>query len=271
MSLLSKRLIQPARGLISGGQMSFFTVQIGLPWSCLSTGFDLVKCEEPGTPNYGYKIQDDGHFADTYVLYGCNPGYTLHGGSTLTCLSGDRRVWDRPLPSCIGEFTTSTTTQIHLLRWYKVPRDHNLYPSKAVSYRVMVSLYFAREWFFSHLIFQVKVFSSLLNVCQGRAWVPIPHANLSKSLLIGCQHLSSLLNLQWKAGKKINKKISVLERMGIKTTLKYLKYILIQMLLNLVTSAMEFRLKKKYIIIIKWLSNHLKMIKSIGLGKFYSV
>ncbi len=81
--------------------------------------------------------------------------------------------------------------------------DQNLYPSKAVSYRVMVLLYFAREWFFSHLIFQVKVFSSLLNVCQGRAWVPIPHANLSKSLLIGCQHLSSLLNLQWKAGKKI--------------------------------------------------------------------
>lgn len=77
------------------------------------TGFDLVKCEEPGTPNYGYKIQDDGHFADTYVLYSCNPGYTLHGSSTLTCLSGDRRVWDKPLPSCIGEFTTSTITQMN--------------------------------------------------------------------------------------------------------------------------------------------------------------
>ncbi|KAI2657514.1 CUB and sushi domain-containing protein 1 [Labeo rohita] len=65
------------------------------------SSFDLVRCEEPGTPNYGYKIQDDGHFADTYVLYSCNPGYTLHGSSTLTCLSGDRRVWDKPLPSCI--------------------------------------------------------------------------------------------------------------------------------------------------------------------------
>lgn len=78
---------------------SFFLVPFPL------LGFDLVKCEEPGTPNYGYKIQDDGHFANTFVLYSCNPGYTLHGSSTLTCLSGDRRVWDKPLPSCIGEIT----------------------------------------------------------------------------------------------------------------------------------------------------------------------
>lgn len=65
-------------------------------------GFDLVRCEEPGVPSYGYKIQDDGHYANTFVLYSCNPGYSLHGSSTLTCLSGDRRVWDKPLPSCIG-------------------------------------------------------------------------------------------------------------------------------------------------------------------------
>lgn len=106
MSLLSRSQIQPSRGLMRSGQMSFFTVQIGVLWSCSSTGFDLVRCEEPGTPNYGYKIQDDGHFADTFVLYSCNPGYTLHGSSTLTCLSGDRRVWDRTLPSCVGKFTT---------------------------------------------------------------------------------------------------------------------------------------------------------------------
>ncbi len=69
---------------------------------CLFLGFDLVRCEEPGVPSYGYKIQDDGHYANTFVLYSCNPGYSLHGSSTLTCLSGDRRVWDKPLPSCIG-------------------------------------------------------------------------------------------------------------------------------------------------------------------------
>lgn len=67
------------------------------------TGFDLVKCEDPGTPNYGYRIRDEGHFTDTVVLYSCNPGYAMHGSDTLTCLSGDRRVWDKPLPSCVGE------------------------------------------------------------------------------------------------------------------------------------------------------------------------
>ena len=73
----------------------------------LLTGFDLVKCEDPGTPNYGYRIRDEGHFTDTVVLYSCNPGYAMHGGGTLTCLSGDRRVWDRPLPSCVGELPAS--------------------------------------------------------------------------------------------------------------------------------------------------------------------
>jgi CUB/sushi domain-containing protein len=66
-------------------------------------GFDLVKCEDPGTPNYGYRIRDEGHFTDTVVLYSCNPGYAMHGSSALTCLSGDRRVWDKPVPSCVGE------------------------------------------------------------------------------------------------------------------------------------------------------------------------
>lgn len=68
----------------------------------LFAGFDLVKCEDPGIPNYGYKIRDEGHFIDTVILYSCNPGYTMHGSSIMTCLSGDRRVWDKPLPTCIG-------------------------------------------------------------------------------------------------------------------------------------------------------------------------
>lgn len=61
-----------------------------------------MKCEDPGIPNYGYKIRDEGHFVDTVILYSCNPGYTMHGSSIMTCLSGDRRVWDKPLPTCIG-------------------------------------------------------------------------------------------------------------------------------------------------------------------------
>ncbi|KAI4903386.1 hypothetical protein NFI96_004248, partial [Prochilodus magdalenae] len=94
------------------------------------SSFDLVKCEEPGTPNYGYKIQDDGHFANTYVLYSCNPGYTLHGSSTLTCLSGERRVWDKPLPSCIaecgGHISGATSGRI-LSPGYPAPYDNNLH------------------------------------------------------------------------------------------------------------------------------------------------
>ncbi|KAB0373534.1 hypothetical protein FD755_015193 [Muntiacus reevesi] len=70
-------------------------------------GFDLVKCEDPGTPHYGYRIRDEGHFTDTVVLYSCNPGYAMHGGGTLTCLSGDRRVWDRPLPSCVASIAST--------------------------------------------------------------------------------------------------------------------------------------------------------------------
>lgn len=77
--------------------MSFFLLS---PF--LFAGFDLVKCEDPGIPNYGYKIRDEGHFIDTVILYSCNPGYTMHGSSIMTCLSGDRRVWDKPLPTCIG-------------------------------------------------------------------------------------------------------------------------------------------------------------------------
>lgn len=67
-----------------------------------------MKCEDPGIPNYGYKIRDEGHFVDTVIVYSCNPGYTMHGSSTMTCLSGDRRVWDKPLPTCIGNVEGNT-------------------------------------------------------------------------------------------------------------------------------------------------------------------
>ncbi|MBZ3876498.1 CUB and sushi domain-containing protein 1 [Sciurus carolinensis] len=93
-------------------------------------GFDLVKCEDPGIPNYGYRIRDEGHFTDTVVLYSCNPGYAMHGSSTLTCLSGDRRVWDRPLPSCVaecgGRIPAATSGRI-LSPGYPAPYDNNLH------------------------------------------------------------------------------------------------------------------------------------------------
>ncbi|XP_040499110.1 CUB and sushi domain-containing protein 1 [Ursus maritimus] len=113
------------------------------------TSFDLVKCEDPGIPNYGYRIRDEGHFTDTVVLYSCNPGYAMHGSDTLTCLSGDRRVWDKPLPSCVaecgGQIHAATSGRI-LSPGYPAPYDNNLHctwiieadPGKTISLHFIV-------------------------------------------------------------------------------------------------------------------------------------
>ncbi|XP_051038037.1 CUB and sushi domain-containing protein 1 [Phodopus roborovskii] len=113
------------------------------------TSFDLVKCEDPGIPNYGYRIRDDGHFTDTMVLYSCNPGYAMHGSSTLTCLSGDRRVWDKPMPSCVAEcggLIHAATSGRILSPGYPAPYDNNLHctwtieadPGKTISLHFIV-------------------------------------------------------------------------------------------------------------------------------------
>ncbi|KAF3820053.1 hypothetical protein GH733_015562 [Mirounga leonina] len=66
------------------------------------SSFELIKCEDPGTPQFGYKVQDGGHFAGSSVSFSCDPGYSLRGSEELLCLSGERRTWDRPLPTCVG-------------------------------------------------------------------------------------------------------------------------------------------------------------------------
>lgn len=68
----------------------------------LISGFDLIKCENPGIPQFGYKVHDEGHFAGSSVSFNCDPGYTLRGSRGLTCLTGERRSWDQPLPTCVG-------------------------------------------------------------------------------------------------------------------------------------------------------------------------
>ncbi|XP_059839979.1 CUB and sushi domain-containing protein 3 [Hypanus sabinus] len=92
-------------------------------------GFELSHCEEPGVPQFGYKISDQGHFAGSTISYGCNPGYTLHGSSILKCMTGERRAWDYPLPSCIaecgGQFKGESSGRI-LSPGYPFPYDNNL-------------------------------------------------------------------------------------------------------------------------------------------------
>lgn len=62
-----------------------------------------MKCEDPGVPQFGYKREDRGHFAGSTVSFSCDPGYMLKGPEVLTCLRGERRSWDSPLPLCVGK------------------------------------------------------------------------------------------------------------------------------------------------------------------------
>uniref|UniRef100_A0AAZ3Q759 CUB and Sushi multiple domains 2 n=1 Tax=Oncorhynchus tshawytscha TaxID=74940 RepID=A0AAZ3Q759_ONCTS len=94
------------------------------------TSFDLLKCEDPGVPQFGYKREDKGHFAGSTVCYSCDPGYTLKGPQILTCLRGERRAWDSPLPQCVAEcggtIRDETTGRI-LSPGYPAPYEHNLH------------------------------------------------------------------------------------------------------------------------------------------------
>ncbi|XP_072107222.1 CUB and sushi domain-containing protein 1a [Mobula birostris] len=128
------------------------------------TSFELMKCEDPGIPNYGYKLRDGGLFADTVVLYSCNPGYTLHGSNTLICLSGNRRVWDNPLPSCVaecgGHFKSATAGRI-LSPGYPAPYDHNVHCTWIIEADAgkTVSLHF--------IVFDTEASHDILKVWDG--------------------------------------------------------------------------------------------------------
>ncbi len=54
-------------------------------------------------PQFGFKVNDQGHFSGSTITYKCDPGYTLHGSGLLKCMTGERRAWDNSLPSCIGK------------------------------------------------------------------------------------------------------------------------------------------------------------------------
>uniref|UniRef100_A0A667WX46 CUB and Sushi multiple domains 2 n=1 Tax=Myripristis murdjan TaxID=586833 RepID=A0A667WX46_9TELE len=92
--------------------------------------FELVKCEDPGVPQFGYKREDKGHFAGSTVSYSCDPGYTLRGPEVLTCLRGERRAWDSPLPLCVAECGGSIKDEPAgriLSPGYPAPYEHNLH------------------------------------------------------------------------------------------------------------------------------------------------
>ncbi|XP_047200285.1 CUB and sushi domain-containing protein 3 [Hippoglossus stenolepis] len=93
------------------------------------SSFELSHCEDPGVPQFGFKVNDQGHFSGSSITYRCEPGYTLHGATTLKCMTGERRAWDNPLPSCIaecgGRFKGESSGRI-LSPGYPFPYDNNL-------------------------------------------------------------------------------------------------------------------------------------------------
>uniref|UniRef100_A0A671KWE0 CUB and sushi domain-containing protein 3-like n=1 Tax=Sinocyclocheilus anshuiensis TaxID=1608454 RepID=A0A671KWE0_9TELE len=93
------------------------------------SSFELSHCEDPGVPQFGFKVNDQGHFSGSTITYKCDPGYTLHGSGVLKCMTGERRAWDNPLPSCIaecgGRFKGETSGRI-LSPGYPFPYDNNL-------------------------------------------------------------------------------------------------------------------------------------------------
>uniref|UniRef100_A0AAQ4NRM6 CUB and Sushi multiple domains 2 n=1 Tax=Gasterosteus aculeatus aculeatus TaxID=481459 RepID=A0AAQ4NRM6_GASAC len=92
--------------------------------------FELVKCEDPGVPQFGYKREDKGHFAGSSVSYSCDPGYTLKGPQVLTCLRGERRAWGSPLPLCVAECGGTIKDEPSgriLSPGYPAPYEHNLH------------------------------------------------------------------------------------------------------------------------------------------------
>nr|XP_032817255.1 CUB and sushi domain-containing protein 3-like isoform X3 [Petromyzon marinus] len=94
------------------------------------TSFELLRCEDPGVPEFGHVVADEGHFAGSSVTFGCDPGYTPHGRTVVTCLTGERRVWDFPLPSCLAECggaITGVSGGTILSPGYPNAYEHNLH------------------------------------------------------------------------------------------------------------------------------------------------
>nr|XP_015204236.1 PREDICTED: CUB and sushi domain-containing protein 2 isoform X1 [Lepisosteus oculatus] len=144
------------------------------------TSFELVKCEDPGVPQFGYKKEDKGHFAGSTVSYSCNPGYTLKGNEVLTCLTGERRAWNSPLPHCVAEcggIIRGETSGRILSPGYPAPYDHNLHCVWTIEAQPgsTIGLHF--------LVFHTEEYHDVLRIWDGPPEGGILLRELSGSLL----------------------------------------------------------------------------------------
>uniref|UniRef100_A0A8B9KNH1 CUB and Sushi multiple domains 3a n=1 Tax=Astyanax mexicanus TaxID=7994 RepID=A0A8B9KNH1_ASTMX len=142
--------------------------------------FELSHCEEPGVPQFGSKVSDQGHFAGSAVTYQCDPGYSLHGSGVLRCMTGERRAWDHQLPSCIaecgGSFKGESSGRI-LSPGYPFPYDNNLRCTWTIEVDSgnTVSLQF--------LAFDTEASHDILKVWDGRPENEMALREVSGSLL----------------------------------------------------------------------------------------
>uniref|UniRef100_A0A3Q2YTB4 CUB and Sushi multiple domains 3 n=1 Tax=Hippocampus comes TaxID=109280 RepID=A0A3Q2YTB4_HIPCM len=142
--------------------------------------FELSHCDEPGLPQFGFKVSDQGHFAGSVISYGCDQGYTLHGSGILKCMTGERRAWDNSLPSCIaecgGNFKGKSSGRI-LSPGYPFPYDNNLRCTWTIEVNSgnIVSLQF--------LAFDTEASHDILKVWDGPPENEMSLKELSGSLL----------------------------------------------------------------------------------------
>uniref|UniRef100_A0A8C2Z0K3 CUB and Sushi multiple domains 3 n=1 Tax=Cyclopterus lumpus TaxID=8103 RepID=A0A8C2Z0K3_CYCLU len=142
--------------------------------------FELSHCDDPGVPQFGFKVDDQGHFAGSAITFGCDQGYTLHGRGVLKCMTGDRRAWDNNLPSCIaecgGSFEGESTGRI-LSPGYPFPYDNNLRCTWTIEVDSgnIVSLQF--------LAFDTEASHDILKVWDGPPENEMPLQEVSGSLL----------------------------------------------------------------------------------------
>ncbi|XP_042741140.1 CUB and sushi domain-containing protein 2 [Lagopus leucura] len=149
------------------------------------SSFELIKCEDPGIPQFGYKVHDEGHFAGSSVSFSCDPGYTLRGSRVLLCLTGERRAWDQPLPTCVAECGGSIkgeTSGRILSPGYPTPYDHNLNCIWAIEAEAgcTIGLHF--------MVFHTEEFHDVLRIWDGPVENGILLKEMSGSILPGDIH-----------------------------------------------------------------------------------
>lgn len=75
-----------------------------------SPAYELQRCPDPRPFRNGQVMGTDFGVGMT-IWFECQPGYTLLGQASLTCLHGISRNWNHPVPRCEGNQSFSMSLQ----------------------------------------------------------------------------------------------------------------------------------------------------------------